>query len=200
MPVSNVHNEKEVLERLAAGDELAFRWVYDHYRNKIFSMAFRVTGSEAIAQDVIQDIFVKLWVNRDQLPFLRNFNAYLNTIIRNHLSNRFRKLAIQNTYVKYLLEGKEQLVNKVTDQVLYREISRLHKEAINQLTPQQQKVYLMGKQDGLKYDQIASELHISKDTVKEYMTDAMRSVRLYLTTHEYELTVLSILVSARAIC
>jgi RNA polymerase sigma-70 factor (family 1) len=200
VPVTSLYNEKEVLQRLAEGAEPAFRLIYDHYRNMIFSKAFRITGSEAAAHDVIQDIFVKLWLNRGQLKTLDNFNAYLNAMIQNHLSNQFRKLAIENTYVRYLLEGTEHLVNgEVTDPVLFREINRLYAEAIDRLSPRQRSVYLLGKKDGLTYEAIAAELHISKDTVKEYMTDAMRSIRQYLAAHEYDLILLAVIAGVHGV-
>jgi RNA polymerase sigma-70 factor (ECF subfamily) len=176
---------------LAGGEEWAFKTIYGHYRNKIFTLAFKLTRSESAALDVVQEVFIKVWMNREQLATVMNFNSYLNTVTRNHLSNAFRRLAIEKTYLSQLISDEPFSLSQLQiDPALRAEIRTLYKQALQKLSPQQRRVYLLGKQEGLKYQEIASQLHISRDTVKEYMSQAKKTIAQHFRAHEYELMLL----------
>jgi hypothetical protein len=69
--VTSLHNEKALLERVAQGDESAFRIVFDHYRDAIYAFALKVTRHESIAEEIVQDVFMKIWISRTGLPAVR---------------------------------------------------------------------------------------------------------------------------------
>jgi len=185
-----------LLKNIAMGSESSFHELYNLYRNKIYSVAFKVTKSSAIAEDVIQEIFIVIWLKREELHKVENFDAWLNTVLKNHLYNRFRKLAIEGTYVKYVLENsRQQLPDHMHDPAVLAEVNKIFHEALERLTPQQRKVYLLGKQSGLKYEEIAEQVGISRHTVKEYMSNAMRSMKDYMISRDYSLVALIILMT-----
>ncbi|MBO9631919.1 MAG: RNA polymerase sigma-70 factor [Chitinophagaceae bacterium] len=184
----STYDTRQLLLLLAAGDEQAYKSLYDQYRNRIYSLAFQLIKSKPVAEDVLQEVFVSIWLNRHLLPDLENFHAWLRTITRNNLYNRLRKLATEEAFIRSVIdekkpEGEEDTMATVAG----NELKQLLHQAIAQLTPQQRKVYLMGKEEGLRYDQIAAELKLSRDTVKYHMTEALRSIRQYLQQHEHRL-------------
>jgi len=169
---------------VSEGDEYAFRQLFDQYRNKIFSIAWKITGVKSAAEDVVQEVFIKLWMNKEKLAEVENFNAYLNTITRNHIFNNLRKVAYEQTFLEDLIRQQSVNTIDVSDPVLYNELQNLVHRAIQQLTPQQKKVFQLSRTDGLKHAEIAARLNLSRSTVKDHIVEALRSIRTFLNAHE----------------
>ena len=180
--ISNI--DKALILQISKGDEYAFRMLFDQYRDKIFSIAWKITGVRSAGEDVVQEVFIKLWMNKEKLAEVENLNAYVNKITRNHILNNLRKVAYEQTFLEDLI--KEQSVNteKVSDPVLYNELQNLVHRAIQQLSPQQKKVFQLSRTEGLKHSEIAAQLNISQSTVKDHMVEALRSIKIFLNAHE----------------
>ena len=181
--------------QIADGNETAFRRLFDLHRDHIYSIALRLTKENTAAEDVVQEVFIKLWVNRKKLPELNSLNAFINTLTRNHIFTQMRKLATEETYLRELI-ATEKLATDTSDAVIYTELKKVFGQAIAQLTPQQKKVYELGKLEGKKYDEIAGILHISKETVKNHMSEALKSIKSFLLKHEGLLVWLVLLLTA----
>ncbi|MEC5143264.1 RNA polymerase sigma factor [Chitinophaga sp. 180180018-2] len=180
MENTSSYNERELLLRIADGDENAFRVLYDQYRKKIYSLGMFLTKSDILAQEMVQDVFMKIWEKRSQLQDIVYFNAWLRTIARNIALNYFRTLAMEKLGMTRLL-ACPQGDNRFTESdAADREYAQLMQAAINQLPPQQQKVYVLHRQQGLSHEIIARELGISLFTSKKYMKLALHSIRLFL--------------------
>ncbi|MGN6416632.1 MAG: RNA polymerase sigma factor [Pseudobacter sp.] len=191
------YHTKELLQLLAGGDEHAYKQLYDHYRNRIYSLALQITKSKPVAEDVLQEVFVSIWLNRHKLPELENFHAWVRTITRNNLYNRLRRLATEETFLREIIAQKNPEGEEGPDTVSYNELKKILHQAIAQLTPQQRNVYVLGKEEGLRYEQIAEQLQLSRDTVKYHMTEALRSIRKYLQLHEHRLVLLVLLLAEK---
>lgn len=179
MKQNPLHNENELLPLIAEGDEAAFRILYDHYRKKIYSLGLFLTKSEIPAQELVQDVFLKIWENREQLRTVDYFSAWLRTIARNTAINYIRKRAIEKLRLGSLqvTEGNNCFTeNDAAD----REYSLLLQAAIRQIPLQQQKVYILHRQQGLCHEAVAEQLGISVLTSQKYMKLALRSIRTYL--------------------
>ena len=164
---------------MSEGDQDAFRTLYDRYRNKIFSIAWKLIGAETLAEDVVQEVFIKLWVNKEKLSDLDYFNSYLNVITRNYIFNHLRKLASEDAYLRELTVKGEPTQDSF-DTLVYNELQDTLKKAIAHLPPQQKKVYLLSRNEGLKHQQISDILHISRSTVKSHMVEALRFIKDFL--------------------
>ena len=176
---TSLHNEKDLLLRVAEGDETAFRVLYDHYRKKIYALGLFLTKSESHAQELVQDVFLKIWVKRDQLREIAYFNAWLRTIAGNTAINYMRARAMEKLGLVRL--GIHENSNCFTENdVADREYSLLLQAAVRQLPPQQQKVYVLHRQQGLCHEAVAEQLDISVLTSKKYMKLALRSIRVFL--------------------
>ncbi|MEO8764536.1 MAG: RNA polymerase sigma-70 factor [Ginsengibacter sp.] len=171
--------ERELLLKVSEGDVDAFRTLYDHYRNKIFSIAWKLTSDETLAEDVVQEVFIKLWVNKEKLSDLDYFNSYLNVVTRNYIFNHLRKLANENAYLRELTVTGEPTQDSF-DTLVHNELQNALKKAITHLPPQQKKVYLLSRIEGLKHQEISDILHISRSTVKSHMVEALRFIKGYL--------------------
>jgi RNA polymerase sigma-70 factor (ECF subfamily) len=187
-----IHNESTLLRRLAQSDETAFRMIYDLYRKKISSFAFVLTKSEDMADEILQEVFVKLWLNRTKLVDVDNFNAWLHTIARNLVLDALKKIAREkNALLTWSLSAPAH--GYEADQVIFsKENEKILQDAVQQLTPQQQEVYRLSKIQGLKNKEIASLLGISALTVKNHLVNAMRIIRHYFR-HNTDLIIVLIL-------
>jgi RNA polymerase sigma-70 factor (family 1) len=183
VPIERLHNENALLERVVQGDESAFRIVFDHYRDAIFAFALKVTRHESIAEEIVQDVFLKIWINRSGLGDVRNFADFLYIIARNHTFNSLRSLARER---KLLIDTSVdlQIAGVSTEAIIVqRDYDRLLLQAVAQLPPQQKLVYTLGRQQGLSREEIAAQLHISPGTVKVHMAQALRTLRAYFKNH-----------------
>ena len=179
------YDEKALLLQVAQGDEEAFGILFHQYRHKIFYFSWRFLQSESKAEDVLQEIFLKVWTSREQLQDVRHFKAWLTTITRNHLYNALRRLATEDAFITELTRktGWEE-DNTTLNDLSFNELERALQKAVSNLTPQQQKVFELSRMQGLKHEQIAERLEISRDTVKKHMTDALRHIRLQMGSPE----------------
>jgi RNA polymerase sigma-70 factor (ECF subfamily) len=175
-------NGNELIMRVVQGDEIAFEQLFRQYKNKLYSFIFHLSGSATIAEDVLQDVFLKIWRDRGQLTGIDNFNAYLyrmaqNTAI-NVLRRQSREALLLNEVQRLAPEGVH------SDELLAaKEVQTALQQAINNLPPQQRKVYQLGQEQGLTYEQIAHALGISTSTVRNHMVQALKAIREYIALH-----------------
>ena len=174
------YNEKELLYRLAGGDEIAFRELYNHYKNEVYSFALGVTRSIPLAEEIVQDTFIKLWQHRSELPGIQKFEPWFFTIVRNLCYSAFRKLVLDRKTQSAHEKQPTQQVATAEEILIIRENRELVQAAINQLPEQQRRVYLLSQDAGMTYKEIAAELDISHNTVKEHLKRAKAAIKAYI--------------------
>jgi len=189
VPVDALYNEKELLKQIANGDEIAFNALFNHYQRKVFSIAWKLTGVRSAAEDVVQEVFLKLWVHKEKLIEVDNFNAYINTVVSNHIYNMLRRVAHENAYLKETIARQTGDGLNGMDAIAYNELQNILHRAIAQLPAQQRRVYQLSRDAGLKYEEIAERLNIGKATVKTHMIEALRTIRTHLQNNGVVLTV-----------
>lgn len=173
------HTEKELLIGVAAGNEEAFSRLVNLYRNKVFSHALTFVKSYEEAEEITQDIFVKVWVNRHRLPEVKDFKNYLFILGRNHLVSAIRKKVMDTT----ANDDEEDLPGTLLlpdHQVEYKETYRHLINGLEQLPPQQKAVFTLSRMENLSHAEIAERLGISKRTVKFHLVQALNFLREYL--------------------
>lgn len=177
------YNEEELLAFIAQGDELAFTRLFDNYRDRIYSIAFRITHSTTIAEEIVQDVFLKIWLRRARLIEVQNFNAYLFVVTRNHVYKALKQIA--KNYELTAFTEKDLLAgdNDSAGLVMEKEYNSLLRKAIDRLPNQQKKVYQYIKEKGLKREEAAGLLHLSPETVKYHLAEAMKNIRTFCMLH-----------------
>ena len=180
-------NENELLLQVAEGDERAFRQLFDHYWNKIYSVALTLTKSIALSEEIVQDVFLKIWLKREQLPSVERFDSFLFTVAKNHIYNELRKKTIEQPFVEHLEQHFLESSALPEQMMLLKETKQLIDKAVQQLPDQQRAVFELSRNEGLDYNAIADQLGISRSTVKNHMTKALQFLRQYLNAHRGEL-------------
>ncbi|MDQ1166588.1 RNA polymerase sigma factor [Flavobacterium sp. SORGH_AS_0622] len=178
---SNI-DEKKLLLELSQGSELAFTNVYNQYKNNVYSTAFRITKSKILSEEAVQDIFLKIWQNRETLSEIDHFENYLYIISRNHLFNSIKKIAREATLASEINLKETGFIDTDTS-IKDEQYNIILNQIVEQLPPQQQKVYKMAKLDGLSHQKIGESLGISTETVKKHMAQALKFIRLKISPY-----------------
>jgi RNA polymerase sigma-70 factor (ECF subfamily) len=177
------YNEKELLTFIAQGDEFAFAKLFECYRDRIYTIAYKISHSTTIAEEIVQDVFLKIWFRRDHLVEIQNFNAYLLVIARNNVYKVLKRIA--KDYELTLLIGDDQLLagDNTEDLLMDKEYNLVLQKAIDRLPDQQKQVYQYIKEKGLKREEVAGLLHLSPETVKFHLAQAMKNIRAFCMLH-----------------
>jgi RNA polymerase sigma-70 factor (ECF subfamily) len=154
-----------------------------------------ITHSHYTAEEITQEIFIKLWLCRDILCQVENLDGYIFTIARNKTLNHLRKAAYDVRLLKELQEraSAATTTNNVEERALVSEYDRLLRDALTHLSPQRRLVYQLSRQRGLDHEEIAGQLQLSRNTVKNHMVEALRFIRHYFVEHGSILVLLVVL-------
>lgn len=173
---TNTYNEKWLLQQVAEGNEDAFRQLFHHWKNRVYHFVFSITQSGDTSEDAVQDIFLKLWMMKERVTGIDNLESYLRVMARNQAYSGFRRRALE-TLVKDRLRGQEAGEDYADSELLAGEVRQFISRIVDQLTPMQRKVFLLSREKGLRHEEIAQVLGISRNTVKQHMKDALRCLR-----------------------
>jgi RNA polymerase sigma-70 factor (family 1) len=177
------NNEKGLLLQLIKGDTDAFAEIYDLYKDRIFAFAFTLTKSKEIAEEATQEVFVKLWEKRDQINTEYPLTPYIKKITYNYIISFFRKVKLDKQLQQNLYHNMEALRNSNEDEILQKELNKLYRRAIEELPQQKRTAYLLSREQHLSYEEIALQMGLSKNTVRNHMTEAIQFIRTYITSH-----------------
>jgi RNA polymerase sigma-70 factor (family 1) len=166
--------------RLNRHQNLTFEQIFEDYKHKVYNQVFLIAKSEYAAEEITQEIFIKLWMNKEALVDVKNLGGYLYTITRNYSLNYLRKAASDSRLVNELMRVAVTSNNSTEASIAVAECRSLILNAVNQLSPQRQLVYKLNKEEGLNYDEIAIHLNLSKNTVKNHLMAALRFIDDFL--------------------
>lgn len=183
MITAYLHNERELLLRIARGDEHAFTCLFNFYKNKIYTIAYKLTESPAMAEEAVQEIFMKLWIKRKDLPAIEHFSAWLYTVARNYMFTLFKRKAASSCRQIRDIDPASFFTHDTEERVLLKETETIIKKALHTLPPQQIKVYHLIKEKGYKKEEAAAFLNLSPETVKAHLAKAMKNIRAYCLAH-----------------
>jgi RNA polymerase sigma-70 factor (family 1) len=179
MALKPISNESDLLNKIVKGDEKAFEELFMAYHNPLGEYVEMFTQCNEMTQEIVQDVFLKVWTNRFKLNLIDKFTSYLFILTRNYTLNALRKTVNEQKYrTKYLTEMEVQDIFLAqedrfdTDQ----DFQLLLDTAILQLPPQQQKVFLLRMQ-GFKNPEIAVKMGLATDSVKKYYKLALESIK-----------------------
>lgn len=162
-----------LLSRIAAGDNEAFKTLFEMFYPKVKIFLVKFLKDENTAEDISQDIFVKIWTYREALPDIRSFNTYLYRMTRNaalnHLRGNHSKIDISKMSV---LDDKD-----IEAEYHTKEKELLIRLTVENMPPQRQRIFKMSREQGLSNDDIALKLGVSKKTVENNITLALKDLR-----------------------
>jgi RNA polymerase sigma-70 factor (ECF subfamily) len=180
---SSLHNEKIVLRALSAGEERAFRKLYDHYAEKVYSVALLHLKQPELAEDLVQSVFLKLWESRADLDEVQSFAGWFYTLTRNMIISALRKQGTQASYLDFLKQRQGLLPINPDQDIVRKEQLQLIRRGVQQLSAQQRTAFTLQCDEGLSYKIIGERMGISPNTVRVHLFKAMESLRRFVQTH-----------------
>ena len=173
--------EVDWIHALKGGNLKAFNQLFDHYGKRLLHFSLRYLKSAQDAEEIVQEVFLKIWNNREELSVEKSFESYLFTIAKNGILNTIRKSKSEQAYLNYakLHPGENVLLDQ---ELNFRELEKAYKEAINQLSPRRKEIYLLSREQSLSNAEIAKKLNISVKTVENQMTSTLFEIKKYLRT------------------
>jgi len=175
--------DKELVELLISGSQEALGELYARYRNPLMNFCKKYMRNEADAEDLIQDVFLQLWEKRHSLDTVSSFSGYVQTMTQNKVFYTFRQSDIHSRFVRNMLTNGKDSMNETEDAIIDKDYADFLDKIIDSLSPMQKKVFRLSRIEGLTYKEIAELLQISADTVKEYVSLALKKIKKQIMQH-----------------
>ncbi|MEI3798812.1 MULTISPECIES: RNA polymerase sigma factor [unclassified Chitinophaga] len=181
MDIIQTTDEKELLRRLREGNEFAFKALYEIYAPRLTMKLLQLLRSEELAEDILQDLFIKIWEVRHSINPELSFGALVFKMAANLSKNVYRRSVYDQLMRKQInADGSH---NPIEESLNQSEAKELLYAALNKLTPRQREVYTMHKIDGLSYQEISSRLNISASAINHHIQEANKQLRNILRSN-----------------
>jgi len=184
--MEKVHDENVglLLRQLKDGSEPAFNALYRLHSTMLLANIRNLVRDQEIAKELLQELYLKVWENRENIDETKSFRAYLFTIARNMVYNHFRKIAMDN-------KAKLRLINEITEVYEHNHVglddaanTALLQEAVQSLSPQCREVYRLSRMEGKSHEEISQVMGISLSTVNNHIVKAKREMRSFLAKNQ----------------
>ncbi|WP_158618198.1 RNA polymerase sigma factor [Chitinophaga lutea] len=174
-------------QQIAAGDETAFRQLFEQYSDRVFGVAYTYTKSSEMSEEVVQDIFLKIWTKRESLHTVTRLHDYIFIMTRNHILNLLRGIAREKACMKRHQELSDSFTPAPETAYMQKESQLVLEEAVLRLPPRQRMIYQLNQRHGLKLNEVADQLKLSRNTVRNHLFRAMLFIRDYVRKHDGEI-------------
>lgn len=169
----------DLVTLLTKDDEAAFSELYIRYKDKLYYFCLYLLKSKEEANDIVQEIFIRIWESRSFINPDLSFSSFLYTMARNRIMNFFRDMDI-DTKVKEIVASQKITVEETTEsQIIYTEYQEILQAAIEQLPTQRKRIFNMSRIENMSHKEIAAELDISVNTVQEHISEALKFIKIY---------------------
>ena len=186
-----------LITKLCLGDLKAFKEIYDIYRLKVTRLAYRYCLEKADAEEVLQDVFMKLWNNKEKINPCQNFDNFIFTITKNTVLDKIKSYKLEKENLsKYFVHHKPVATDQTEQHILYSELQQLLAEVLIELPPKRRRIFEMNRLEGYTYQQITEALQISSGTVEKQMSKALKVVKKKLTGYKLLVVVIIIFLTA----
>lgn len=185
-----IHTDTDLFLLISRDSEEAFTVFFHKYRSSLFEYAMKLTKTPGIAEELVQDLFLKVWTGRKSLAEVQNPAAYIHRMAKNAGIDYLRRLTSDQKLqqdVKALLRPDDHTTQEA---ISFSETRRILSEAVQQLTPAQREVFFLSRYEGLSYEEIGDKLGIARNTVKNHLTASLKLIRDYLAKHYHYIVVL----------
>lgn len=187
-------NDKYISEQIALGDVGAYTELYQHYHPLIYRYALGFLKLPELAEDLVHEVFLKIWEKRDQLAIQTSLSAYLYAICRNQAIDMLRRVAADQKLKQAIIHQLEIASNEqLSDAERMERYETALQQSLASMPAQRRRVYELCRQQGMSYDQAAAELGLSRNTIKEHMVKALSYLRKDLLDRG-DLVLLSVLI------
>lgn len=182
--------DEELLHRLQAGDEWAFSELYRRYWEKLFEKAYARMKSTEIARDLVQDLFVQLWLKKETLQIHTSIAAYLFVALRNAVLNHASFQAVRTTHADLLKHSLPSSAYTTYDQVAVADLQGALQRESSKLSPKCREAFELSQFEDLSVQDIAQRMNLSPNTVRNHLQRAMTFLRIRLKDYLATLLIL----------
>lgn len=172
-----------MVKELIEGNNKAFRKLFDTYHNDVYAYSMSMLKTKVLAEEIVQDVFLKIWQHRSRLNPALSFKAYVFTITRNLTFNLIRKVADNRKLKEAVFYKSQKSYSPIEDNIAEADYELIKNKAIAQLPPKRKVIFEMSRNEGKSYLEISQELNISVSTVKGQMSKALATIRDVLQKH-----------------
>ena len=180
MELARGFSELEQLRRLKQDDERAFDALFRHYSAMVYRFAYGYLKSRVEAEEIVQECFLKIWEKRAQLHDDVPLKGYLFTTAHHAILNQLRRGQHQ---LKFQTQAAAVAPAVVSNEAEYTELETLYLTALDKLPPKRREIFILSRQQGLSYPEIAQQLNLSVKTVEAQITQALKFLRTYFRAH-----------------
>lgn len=165
---------------LKKNDEKAFETLYNSLWKKLYTVAFNFVRDKAISQEMVQDVFVTLWIKRGGLDHVNDINAFAIRAVQNRIYDYFDKKSVENRYILDLTRSPVRLVDSTQHQIEHDETAGLITTEIDKLPATTKKIFQLSRFEKFSNQEIAADLNVSVKSVEYHITQALKRLRLRL--------------------
>jgi RNA polymerase sigma-70 factor (family 1) len=181
MEVINQLPDLHLILLLKEGNEAAFAEIYNRYAKSLANFTASKLFNLDDAQDIIHDLFVRLWEDRKQLIITSNLKTYLFTIARYRIIDKIRKNVTRQEYSAMLQSLSNAYQSSIEQEITAKELQQTILKSLNQLSPKVKEIYSLSREENLSISEIATKLQLSEQTVKNQLTTALAHLRKSLS-------------------
>jgi len=181
MPSYNKISDDQLIILLKKDDRQAFTEIYNRYAKSLTGFAASKLYNLDDARDILHDMFVKLWENREQINIGSNLQSYLFSIIRHRIIDKIRKNITREEYALITQSLTVVYHEAVDKQIEAKELQQAIEKSLDQMSPRVKEVYKLSREQGLSNHEIAEKLNLSEQTVKNQLSSALKHLRKTLT-------------------
>lgn len=173
-------SEHTIIENLIKGDESSFNMVYNQYSEKVYRLAFRILKNDEQSEEIVQETFIRLWLNREGLDSSGNMWLYLYVIAKRLSLDAYKIICKSSVLSEKLLQEIHTIRNTTEEEILANELEQFTEKVISKLPKQQQLIFKLSRVEGLSHQEIANQLNLSPNTVKNHMVEALKTLKAQL--------------------
>lgn len=175
---NNIHDlEKKWIEGVRNSDALSFRALFDRYYVQLSSFATEYVKSYDAGREVAQEVFIKIWASRESFSIDGSLKSYLYRAVYHQALNYIEKENKRRNYEQQAAIRSEESSEGADDRIIASEVRIAIREAVRQLPPKRNLVFVLHRQHGLSIKEVAQVLNVSPKTVENQMTEAMKFLR-----------------------
>lgn len=172
-----LHTEKELLKKLREGDSFAFEVLFYKYRNKVKGFAVKIIPSKIDFEEIVQEVFVKVWINKESINPEKDFQSYLFSIAKNLILDHLKSAVNRKLYFIGEHFQQDLFIEDNPESLLIDAAEEKLQKLIMEIPERRREIFLLSRFEGLSYRQIAEKLNISENTVDSQIRNALAFLR-----------------------
>ena len=177
-------SNSELILLIQKNDRVAFYNIYERYSKRLYGFVLRYIKQNEDAEEIVQEVFLKIWESRNKIDAYSSFEAFLFTIAYNTTISLLRKRTNEKKYLEQL--KSLQLPDTSPDlieEIHFSELNEWVQMLLNELTPRQKEIFQLSREKGLTHEEIAIKLDISVNTVKKHMSNTLTFLKSQIDSH-----------------